>query len=450
MPVKLKLTWIITITSSIFALSITSVRAYTFSSSQVTPAQTLDFTTYGYRYDTMANSGITGGNLQVRENAANLSGDEISRFLNALDVLKTERFVTTANGQTISEYDQFVATHLATMDMTGRIGPNGQPLVNGAHGNAAFLPWHRQFLNEFELALQSVDASVTIPYWDWTNQAATQNIIFQDNFMGPNGNAAQNRNITSGLFTVANGWGQRTDLSGNAWTGINTNIRAIRRNLGAFTALGTQAQVNNALNTNAYLTLRGRLEAGAGMHNAMHNWFGTGSTMRTQTSPNDPMFWLVHANVDRLWGQWQLNGRWGSNFYPAAGQPYGHNLNDAMWPWNTANIPIANDLLDLTPNLPGQERLAFDASQQFMMASAPTDLFTDTSGGYMYNPWGHHAYHGDQPCPDIVADLPCDKPCHNGSSVPEPASLFGLLAFGALGAGSLKKGSRKVLAGAKN
>jgi tyrosinase len=46
-------------------------------------------------------------------------------------------------------------------------------------------------------------------------------------------------------------------------------------------------------------------------------------------SVNDPIFWLVHANVDRLWWQWQqTNGV--ANYQPQAGGPAGHNSNDVM------------------------------------------------------------------------------------------------------------------------
>ena len=63
------------------------------------------------------------------------------------------------------------------------------------------------------------------------------------------------------------------------------------------------------------------------MHNLVHRWVG--GDMLSGTSPNVPAFWLNHANVDRLWGQWQL--RWGTNNYqPASGGPVGHNLNDTM------------------------------------------------------------------------------------------------------------------------
>jgi tyrosinase len=36
------------------------------------------------------------------------------------------------------------------------------------HGWERFLPWHRVYLYEFELALQEMVPDVTLPYWDWT------------------------------------------------------------------------------------------------------------------------------------------------------------------------------------------------------------------------------------------------------------------------------------------
>ena len=60
-----------------------------------------------------------------------------------------------------------------------------------------------------------------------------------------------------------------------------------------------------------------------------------------RTAAKDPLFFLLHCNVDRLWAVWQRqNGRYniadGDTYQPAplAGHRIGHNLGDTMWPWN--------------------------------------------------------------------------------------------------------------------
>ena len=53
--------------------------------------------------------------------------------------------------------------------------------------------------------------------------------------------------------------------------------------------------------------LEGWLTASAsvapGLHNRVHVWVG--GDMGPATSPNDPVFYLNHCNVDRLWAKWQ-------------------------------------------------------------------------------------------------------------------------------------------------
>jgi Common central domain of tyrosinase len=93
-------------------------------------------------------------------------------------------------------------------------------------------------------------------------------------------------------------------------------------------------------------------------------------------SPNDPIFFLHHANVDRLWARWQTQrlaavpGSTPENHYPPPTQlspfdgdpaPLGHRLNDAMWPWigttpgfdadvDTAVRQLLPDFTDRPPN----------------------------------------------------------------------------------------------------
>jgi tyrosinase len=73
-------------------------------------------------------------------------------------------------------------------------------------------------------------------------------------------------------------------------------------------------------------------------HGLAHTSFG-GFIQDPATAPKDPLFFLLHCNVDRLWAKWQ---RQNSRFDPAQAASYdsnpanrpGHNLPDTMWPWN--------------------------------------------------------------------------------------------------------------------
>ena len=69
-------------------------------------------------------------------------------------------------------------------------------------------------------------------------------------------------------------------------------------------------------------------------------------------SANDPIFWLNHAYVDKLWSDWQVmmvNSMPGmqmprSDFYvPLKDGPPGHNLDDPLIPWNNVT---PRDMLD--------------------------------------------------------------------------------------------------------
>jgi tyrosinase len=62
------------------------------------------------------------------------------------------------------------------------------------------------------------------------------------------------------------------------------------------------------------------------------NLFGlTGAiygTILPATAPNDPVFWLLHSNVDRVWATWQVAHPDG--YEPKENGPNGQNLDDTM------------------------------------------------------------------------------------------------------------------------
>ena len=93
--------------------------------------------------------------------------------------------------------------------------------------------------------------------------------------------------------------------------------------------LASSGNVRFALRQETFGEFRSALEAGPRLHNYVHVWVG--GSMRMMSSPQDPIFFLHHGNIDRLWALWQDDGH---REYPVSGRPYGHNLDDLMWPWD--------------------------------------------------------------------------------------------------------------------
>jgi hypothetical protein len=99
-----------------------------------------------------------------------------------------------------------------------------------------------------------------------------------------------------------------------------------------------------------YLSFRNHLELV--LHNPGHGWVG-GLMGLTSTSPIDPVFFLHHANVDRLWAKWQAkNPKKAMQYISDAGIIAGGNsnslkLNDPLIP--TSFTPSSGSGLTIPP-----------------------------------------------------------------------------------------------------
>ncbi|MEV6841620.1 tyrosinase family protein [Streptomyces sp. NPDC051133] len=266
--------------------------------------------------------------MAVRKNQANLSDEEKKNFVDAVVKLKHQ-----------GQYDEFVTTHnafiMSDTDEGERTG----------HRSPSFLPWHRRFLIQFEQALQSVNPSVMLPYWDWTVDNAADSPLWSDDFLGGDGQGSDSR-VTSGPFAFNGGsWALNVRVDGRTF---------LRRALGrGGEELPTQADVDSVLAAATYDAppwnsesegFRNSLEGwrGANLHNRVHVWVG--GNMATGASPNDPVFWLHHCFIDKLWADWQSMHP-ESGYLPDTATPNVVSLRDPMKPWNDVT---PQDVLDHT------------------------------------------------------------------------------------------------------
>ena len=311
-----------------------------------------------------------GNEIIVRRNAKDLSPAEKKAFTDAILALKAKPSPWNPD---LNAYDQFVAWHKDAFECDNM----------AAHMGPAFFPWHRAYLRLFEQMLQEIDPSVVLPYWDWTVDQEIDSYLWQDDLMGGDGDPDQDYAVTTGPFRKGE-WEitlfDETD---------DEKFHHLIRNMGVGELapdLPTTDQVEEALaipnydvapwNEQADHTisfrnyLEGWRECGPSvcstdgstdypnctgshdMHNRVHLWVsgemifahegghedveGPFGTMAWNSSPNDPVFFLHHANVDRIWSQWmQIHGR---IYEPESGAMHGHNLHDHMWPFADIGI----------------------------------------------------------------------------------------------------------------
>lgn len=243
----------------------------------------------------------------------------------------------------VSTYDLFIVWHHVAMST---LTPATQNDRNAAHRGPVFLPWHRFMLRQLELNLQRVlsDATFGLPYWDWAADgqlsAAAQKTapIWQASGFGGQGNPVSTGPFTPASFMVK----IEADSSG----GLVQTSHGLRR---AFASNGAGTLPKRA-NTAAALTqtiydqapwnstssgFRDYLEGwkpSLGLHNRIHVWIG--GDMLPSTSPNDPIFFMNHCNVDRIWEAWMQKPSGPGRVYvpddTAPASLLGHRLHDSL------------------------------------------------------------------------------------------------------------------------
>ena len=239
----------------------------------------------------------------------------------------------------LSWWDLFAWWHVAAMSWRTPVG-------NRAHGGPVFLPWHRLFLRRLEEAIQSVmgDRDAALPYWDWSadgglSPAAQLSAPIWSHLGPPRGEVTTGPLAQFRVRLVQ----ERDDRlvvgpPRPIWRDAGRGVPGLPSASDQSSSLADGLYDGPPWNAGAD-SFRNKLEGWqdpredlrrptAHMHNRVHVWVG--GDMSPGSSPNDPVFYLNHCNVDRLWEGWMQ--RRGRTYLPAAGQgPAGHRANDPLY-----------------------------------------------------------------------------------------------------------------------
>jgi tyrosinase len=282
------------------------------------------------------------------------SATAIKQYCDGLNALKNEFTGPTSatvgipgRPQKLSTYDLFVVWHhVAMMTPTP---PDGTVDRNAAHKGPVFCPWHRFMLRQLELNLQRVlqDNTFGLPYWDWAADGElpvdqqTQSKLWTADGIGGSGSP-----VSTGPFVFESA--DRKSFRVRVETGPDLKLRQVNRGLRRRLAddvrdLPTKAHTSQVIaiepydgepwTTESNTGFRNRLEGwtpnAPALHNRVHVWVG--GDMSPASSPNDPVFFLNHCNVDRIWEAWMK--RHGRVYLPdetASDDLRGHRLGDQL------------------------------------------------------------------------------------------------------------------------
>ncbi|KAG7451672.1 Di-copper centre-containing protein [Guyanagaster necrorhizus] len=211
------------------------------------------------------------------------------------------------------------------------------------HFTGLFLPWHRWFVHVVETELRKkCGFSGTMPYWDWTRDAADFQgaTIFAEpdlnSGLGGWGQPEDDYLVHDGGFSydfelaypVPHGLRRNYTLrpwESNQFAGMDVILDPSQMANVSFTADKIQQLVNG--NEGNYVGFQFSFEDWEAAHASVHEMTGgdmAGNCPATAPStcapgplwsPNDPLFFLHHTTVDKVWYDWQNKSPVNKNAY---------------------------------------------------------------------------------------------------------------------------------------
>ncbi|KAJ2921487.1 hypothetical protein H1R20_g15607, partial [Candolleomyces eurysporus] len=267
-----------------------------------------------------------------------------------------------------TRFDEFQACHI--------------DLTNQVHQVGHFLAWHRHFLTLYAKAMRD-ECGYQGPatYWDWSRDADGSGLManspifdpvtgfggngvpgtytpppstgfpgFPGGFPGfPGGGGGTSGCVSTGPFNTT-----KVNLGPGSAIGEHCLVRGF--NEGMKSSL-VSSNVRTVLSQTTFESFRTTLEnggrgiAGMGLHGGGHAVVG-GELLDPFSSPGDPLFYLHHGNLDRIWWRWQMadptNRLYALSGPTTQNPPFTNITLDFKMPFTTIAQPLAvREVMDI-------------------------------------------------------------------------------------------------------
>nr|AIL00900.1 hemocyanin subunit 1 [Euprymna scolopes] len=250
---------------------------------------------------------ITSAN-RIRKNLKDLKKEEMICFADAFRLMAAD-----------GRYEEIAAFHGLPAQCPDETGDNVYTCC--LHGMPVFPHWHRLYLALVENELLARGSCIAVPYWDWIEPFDELPPLINDlTYYNPKTDKTLPNPFLKGSVSFENTHTQRT-LSSDIFGNMNMYDHALF-----------------ALEQTDFCEFEIQYEV---LHNTIHALIGGASKYSMSSldyAAYDPIFFLHHSNVDRLWAVWQELQRYRKLEYNTATCAK-NSLNKPMRPFSnsTAN-----------------------------------------------------------------------------------------------------------------
>jgi len=166
------------------------------------------------------------------------------------------------------------------------------------HGDWYFLPWHRGFTAMYERIVRFVTGyhEFAMPYWDWT-----ENPLMPEVFLDKQTPDGKKNWLYVDDPNMGRTWPPEKPMPADQ---IGPAVLHKIITASPYETFGTSRNAGQHDLNPSWVSMGGGVQGifEALAHNQIHN--NIGGWMPTSASPRDPLFFMHHCNIDRIWAIW--------------------------------------------------------------------------------------------------------------------------------------------------